>query len=94
VTERLTDGVLTSLAGAAMTDGAHETVTYARPRTLLALIAEVREHRAAKLTDEDRDGLEWAKACVTSDDEPMTPLSRSAIAVLDRLLSAPTRKDG
>lgn len=54
MSERLSDEQLTSLDYAACDDYAHEQVTKVRPQALRALVAELRERRAADQNNTDQ----------------------------------------
>jgi DNA-directed RNA polymerase subunit F len=63
-------------------------VTTASNNAMRDVLTELKERRAADLTAEEREALEWAKACVMCDDE-QTPLQLRALSALSKIL-----KDG
>lgn len=57
-------------------------------QTMVAIIAELRSLRAAAITAEEREALDWARAVVIADEREKgnTPQGQRALTVLERLV--------
>lgn len=89
MSERLTEEELADIEMWSDTDMECATVS---ARNLRALLDEVRAHRAAALSDEEREALRWLVADQIERRGEARPSERRhrdrALAVLDRLLAA------
>lgn len=88
--ERMTDEELNAIEG--QCDGfGHVVLNHAAQRDVLSMLAELRDRRAADLTDEEREAIGWAREWIALHPPSATssqPKMHTAIAVLDKLLSS------
>lgn len=101
MSEWLTDEELESwIKGSAIDAEKADPISLVDSRVLHALVTELRAHRASALTEEECEALGEIRAEIDErladleDEHPIGAMRTRALAVLDKLLAAPTRKEG